>query len=74
MRHQAATSNYEATVDINMHEEGEFESIDIDSTVVPPADAKRSEARRLIEQMAETKRLNQELNELDWFHSDDDLQ
>lgn len=75
MRHQATTSSYGTTGDMNLHEEGEFiETIDIDSTIVPPADAKRSEARRLIEQMAETKRLNKELNELDWFHSDDDLQ
>ncbi len=77
MRNQVSTSNYASSVDLSFNEEGEFgEAVTdvIDTSLIPPSDSKRSEARQRIEELAEAKRLKEELRELDWFHSDDDLQ
>lgn len=72
MKNQSTANNYDSAIDVSLNEEGEF--IETFDTSLPPADAKRTEARRLIEERNEAKRLKNELRELDWFHSDDDLQ
>ncbi|MDF2867283.1 MAG: hypothetical protein K0S11_753 [Gammaproteobacteria bacterium] len=77
MTNQVSSSNYGSAVDMSFNEEGEFgESVAdiIDTSLIPPSDSKRSEARQRIEELAEARRLKEELRELDWFHSDDDLQ
>lgn len=77
MRNSISSSNYGPVVDLGFNEEGEFgESVvdNIDTNMIPPSDSKRSEARQRIEELAEARRLKEELRELDWFHSDDDLQ
>jgi|GEM_PF-2070009 len=77
MRNQVSTQHYGSTVDVNFNEEGDFgdSMVEIvDTSLIPPSDSKRSEARQRIEELAEARRLKEELRELDWFHSDDDLQ
>jgi hypothetical protein len=77
MRNQLSTNNYSTAMDMSFNEEGEFgESVGdiIDTNLIPPSDSKRSEARQRIEELAEARRLKDELKELDWFHADDDLQ
>lgn len=74
MKHQASTHHYTATSEAVFSEDGEFLELEIDNTLVPPTDAKRSEARRLIEEKAEQRRLQKELDYLDGFSFDEDLQ